>query len=924
MTKKEEEEKEEIRKVNEEKQIEKVKNILEKWLTVQKTIKEEITLKETINNQKNESQNYLKKKYYDFYETKLKIRQTSYQITSINKTEDSFNMSELIPDDNPEKILQDAYDPIQKLFFLFRDNYNYVFQLFNIIEKEKYIKSNEKDVSSLIDLFCHQFYENIIIPNPEHEELLILIFLLLKKEILSMNSASVSSFLDIRFSIAGKFLKSYTKRQELQSYISSTLGPLILSIEDSENQIRDLNITTIGSIFKKNESNNNSQILINEVIHNDQLVENIPKCNIDINKRIDEFILEDEYDDEDDDDDEDDEEEKINKKKKKESYEYNNENKIKSVINDDYNIELDIIKLIKKIQYEKNPNLKEFYLKQLERLNKNPNIFTNNKLISNINEYKNNSKKVFEIYKSNFLNILNIIDKIIQSLIDKITTIPYPIRCICKIIYILISKKFPKINKYEKNAFIGEFFFGKCIFPILINSDINAIITSTILSQSIKNCLKVVAKVLSKINKGMFFDSSIESDYTLFNHHIIEVIPIINEFYNRLIDIQFPKSLNKLIEEHMNTSIYSIINDTHMIKNKSIDITKSLYNDIEIPTYNYFSQNPDELVNIHCVCFSIEDLLFLIKVLKNNKHYFKDFLKFNFFSKTIDKIYNEEEKLKKYLKTDLIDKKFFLIYKIQEQENKLFIEENINYLKENNINDSNFILKRILFCIKTILLGLNYLNNKDYPYLNAAKSSKKFFLALKHILDDFDESIEGKYEKGIPLKWYSQYISNNKKMLDKKYKKNDFEQLYNDLYNQENLILTNLRRLSSIINTRYGLNKRCAEKKIETSQINLKKMNIIEKYYQIEKFINQTQFDIYIEINENNTEGPKVEIKQVDETTKKYQNKLQYIEGIMGGIGTKSKNPDIPTIKTIREFIYQFRKTESKKKKILNIILMKI
>ena len=93
-------------------------------------------------------------------------------------------------------------------------------------------------------------------------------------------------------------------------------------------------------------------------------------------------------------------------------------------------------------------------------------------------------------------------------------------------------------------------------------------------------------------------------------------------------------------------------------------------------------------------------------------------------------------------------------------------------------------------------------------------------------------------------------------------------------------------------------------------------MIIIEKYYQIEKFINQTQFDIYVKINENNTEGPKVEIKQLDEYTKKFQNKLEYIEGIMGGISsTKSKTQDLPTIKNIREFIYQFRKSESKKKK---------
>ena len=926
MTKIEEEEKEEIlRKKNEEKENEKVKKILDKWLTVQKTIKEEITLKETINNQKIESQNYLKKKYLDFYQNKLKIRETTDEITSINNLGELFSKKHLIPDDDPEIILQDAYDPIQKLFFIFRDNYNYVFQLFNLIDKENFIKSNEKEVSSLIDLFCHQFYENIIIPNPEHEELLILIFLLLKKEILSMNSSSVSSFLDSKYSIVGKFLKSYIKRQELKSYISTTLGPLILSIEDLGKQIIDLNITTIGSIkYPKNEIENydNDDILMNEIF-NDKLVEKIPKCNIDINKRIDEFILEDEYDDEDDEDDDDDDDEdkedeeiKNKIKKKKEILKSNNENDIKSDFNEDYKIELNIYNLNKKIENECNQNLKEFYQKQVERLNKNPDIFTNNKFINNLNDYKNNSKLIFCIYKSNFLYILKLIDKIIQSLIDKISTIPYPIRCICKIIYILISKKFPKINKYEKNAFIGEFIFGKCIFPILINSDINAIITSTILSQPTKNCLKIIAKVLSKINKGMFFDSSIENEYTIFNHYIIEVIPIINEFYNRLIDIQFPKSLNQLIEEHMKTPIYSIINDTHMKKNKSIDIKKSLYNDIEIPTYNYFSQNPDELVNIHCVCFSIEDILFLINVLKNNKDYFKDFLKFNFFSKTIDKICPHEEKLKNSLKKDLISKKFFIIYKIQEQENKLFIEENVNYLKEKNINDSNFILKRILFSIKRVLLGLNYLNNKDYPYLNAAKSSKKFFLALKHTLDDYDESVEGKNENGIPLKWYSQYISNNKKMLDKSYKKNDFEQLYNDLYNQEDLILKNLRNLSSIINTRYGLYKRCAEKKIENSQTNLKKMNVIEKYFQIEQFINKTQFEIYFEIKENNTDGPKVEIKELDPLSIKYQNKLQYIEGIIGGINMKSKNSSIPKIKNIKEFILQFRKNDEGKKNI--------
>jgi hypothetical protein len=37
--------------------------------------------------------------------------------------------------------------------------------------------------------------------------------------------------------------------------------------------------------------------------------------------------------------------------------------------------------------------------------------------------------------------------------------IPYSIKCICKIISILIKKKFNDISEIEENAYIGKFFF---------------------------------------------------------------------------------------------------------------------------------------------------------------------------------------------------------------------------------------------------------------------------------------------------------------------------------------------------------------------------------------------------------------------------------------------------------------------------------
>ena len=108
-------------------------------------------------------------------------------------------------------------------------------------------------LDSIVNLFCHQFYDNILIPNPEQEELLILCYLLLQKEINGMNNASVSSFLDESSTFTGKFIKSFTKKTELKTFLSKTLGDLILEI-DGEDQLITLSPSSIKrSLNKKKE-----------------------------------------------------------------------------------------------------------------------------------------------------------------------------------------------------------------------------------------------------------------------------------------------------------------------------------------------------------------------------------------------------------------------------------------------------------------------------------------------------------------------------------------------------------------------------------------------------------------------------------------------------------------------------------------------
>jgi hypothetical protein len=104
-------------------------------------------------------------------------------------------------------------------------------------------------------LFCHQFYENILVQNTEHDELLILCYLLLEKEVNCMMSAAYSSFLDEKSSFIGKFLISYTKKIELKTYLNVILGNLILKIESSTESCVDLDLTKISNYINNKKPN---------------------------------------------------------------------------------------------------------------------------------------------------------------------------------------------------------------------------------------------------------------------------------------------------------------------------------------------------------------------------------------------------------------------------------------------------------------------------------------------------------------------------------------------------------------------------------------------------------------------------------------------------------------------------------------------
>ena len=826
------EDKELLKKNNKLIKQQKAEKIIQKWLKLQKTIKEEITLEEVITKQQTDDFNYLKELFFKYYETKIKIRKEFEIIRSLDKNIKNFT-SEYYLEKNIESELCDTVGTIKNLLFLIRNNYDYITKIVSLIEET----DEQEKVDSLVELFCNQFYDNILIPNPEQEELLILMYKLLEEEITPMNSASVDEFLSDN-TFLGKFISSYINKRELKVFLKMLLNPLILSIENSGLECMDMSLQNINREVNKRKDERISDKNF------DAWLREIPKTNINFKKY---YMPGNEEINEDD----------IKEEKKDDTKQE------KIVYNSDYKEELTLDKIYNKITNEKNNDIKEIYLYQLEQIGNDPDIFTNAgiKLVINDTYFQNNRQLILKKYFENFLFIKDKIDYLIQALIDRISTIPYTVRCICKVISLLMQKKFPSLPTFLRNSFIGKFIFDKCIFPVLSLENKN-VMDSRIFSQNTKRCLNVIISVLSNANRCSLYPTTTDTEKTVFNYYLFEIIPLINKFYEKVIDIELPKTLEELIakvklkiEQNIDNKIFHFRRKNIKRRidptKKEIEIKKEPEKLEEEIKYNYFKNNDDEIMHLESICFSAQDILFILSLIQKKPKLFEGLPDYKFFSKTIERIKAEDERLQNIVRKNGINKQFFIVF--QEEKNlkleNLIRNNSSNVSTFSSINqDSDIICKRIKFCIKTILKDLNLLNNKDYSYLNRAISTNKFFGAIKKTLNNITYS-SGETDK-IPLKWYGQYLYNNKKGLSQIYQNDDYEKLYIELLEEEENILKELKLFSSTIITRDGMNLRCAENLLDKVKYDLGDIEEAKKFVKIEKFIDTEKIEVCMRFKE--------------------------------------------------------------------------
>ena len=91
---------------------------------------------------------------------------------------------------------------------------------------------------------------------------------------------------------------------------------------------------------------------------------------------------------------------------------------------------------------------------------------------------------------------------------------------------------------------------------------------------------------------------------------------MLNKFYDKLIDIQFPPVLRDLVKK---SNINSEINIDIPFNNNFNNNKENKNNSNEKSSvYNYFHEHNDELLHLQCICFSFEDILFILRLIGRN------------------------------------------------------------------------------------------------------------------------------------------------------------------------------------------------------------------------------------------------------------------------------------------------------------------
>ena len=665
--------------------------------------------------------------------------------------------------------------------------------IFYILSNIDQIKSKD----SILDLLANYFYDNILLLNYLDDEFLALIYRLLKLEISQLqNTKNKKQFL--LNSNCGNLLKQICNNNEIKSFFNMLLKPIVENMEMQSEFKWVFNLKSIQEIIDNYK-----------IKHNQENVHELYKPQIDMNdlrqslsdtkKYLTDFN----------------EIKKANEQRIKEEMDI-----ARKYFFDKYIPDLQKEELEKFMNNQNDIRMKQFCQRQLNRIkDDNDLIYANQKCIEQMMDVEN-STEVLSLYQNYFSYIKNVIDSILKYLIENMHLIPYSIKCICRMISILIKNKFNDISEIEENSFICNFFFQILFFEIFKYPDYKGLIANFIISPQTKSNIETTIKIIGKLAKGNFFKATKDAEYTPFNWYFLYTMPLFLEFIDKLKNIELPSYLEKLCNGSINDNDFS---------------------------YNYFKENCDEIMHYQSICFCLKDFINLFNFVNENKknilNTINDENEKNEFNEIIEKLNYHIEQVAKIIHNDETQLKlyYFIITKVilsDKISNSYNIKENDIFIINNNILNNDDKLKKTFFDIEKyfILLLSNFHNLEEEDFFDISTNSINILQEITQLIH-LDKIQKKEIKNEIPIEWYGKILLKLLNELPDEYKENDYLKFYEDFKNNlidsmNNLDFSQLSEISEKIKSVNQLSEilKQNEKLLKDANINNKILQFVEEY----------------------------------------------------------------------------------------------
>ena len=706
-------------------------------------------------------------------------------------------------------------------------------------------KNDLKD--NLAPLIANNFFENILSQNYIEDNLLYVLTLLLQKEI--NNMSNINEHINFLNDTPCYFLlEGLKEKKDIQVFFKMIINKAVEKLESScSNKDLHFSIGKIEEDIKKKENrgkikeDNNksffkkmtskkSDIIRNSIDPRDHSISLENDFDLDMTRStlFEPKVFKEKY--------------FCNFTKEKiieEKEKFKKENKNKNE-NDEIDIMFDIY--LNKFENGESKN-KESLVDHYMNLKNNK--YDNEDFLNELDQ----DEKIKKKYMDNFYRVIETINIIFSSMKENLYLLPYSIKCLCKIIFILIKKKFPNINILEQNNFIGKLFFGKLFMPYFLYPAYEALITNFLISKKTTNNLEVINDILQKLVSGDLFTNDFgTNEFTPFNLFFLEKMPEVIKLFEETKNVNLPNFIEKLLNN-------------------------KLPEDFKL---DYFEENPEEVINHRSICFKIEDISAIIRTIKLNEELYFNDKKNKGLKKTYEKlcsnssqfIINEiikKQSVKrnlsvkdtKYSMNDKTDKNkdenkknkdtnlprlfYFLISDVlinEKYKNVFKLEQKDPYFRIEELktveNDEDMIknsLIRVKNSICSILYNYKSLIKKDFPK-DSTIDVKSIFCELKKYTQINNNIIDD----SIPTQWFLNCLLENLQKIPETFIDNDYELLLNEIEKDINGSINSLNfDIISSIHEKLNYAKRIKsnfdkkKRKISKIKLNDKINHVIEK-----------------------------------------------------------------------------------------------